>query len=246
MPLLIWFSVYHLLADANSRRTKSSTVLISVSTSFGTLFPSLQNRPSCDRVSLVVSPWYNRNGWLGVKHQVTYVPLVTSTEILVPSLPDFLESSQTIQRWDSLTNTTNYTTSVGIYIYMDKTRQTVQTRQTKRKTTTTKENKKEQRESLFSPVPLVCRFESATGSTFSSKLVFRGHFLVTLPLRTNETLKQLKPLPIFMQNHYGWWQCSVRYSFPCHPPPPNPRPPKNSTPHLQGSRSPPSTSPEET
>ena len=96
MPLLIWFLVYHLIAHANSR-TKSSIVLISVSTNpvgpvSRTLFPSLQNRSSCDRVPLVVSPWYNRNGWLGVKHQVTCVPLVTGTEILAPSLPDFLES----------------------------------------------------------------------------------------------------------------------------------------------------------
>ena len=31
---------------------------------------------------LEISPWYNRNGWLGVKHQVTYLPLEIS-----PTLP---------------------------------------------------------------------------------------------------------------------------------------------------------------
>ena len=35
------------------------------------------------RYLLLQSPWYNRTGWLGVKHQLTYLPTFTSISSLV-------------------------------------------------------------------------------------------------------------------------------------------------------------------
>ena len=49
------------------------------------------------------------------------------------------------------------------------------------------------------------------GSPFSSKVVVRGHCLVTLFLPINETLKWLSLPPILMQESYMWRQCSDRY-----------------------------------
>ena len=49
-------------------------------------------------------------------------------------------------------------------------------------------------------------------SFFFKKVVVCGHSLVvTLSLTTNETLKWLSSLPIFMQESFWWWQCSDRY-----------------------------------
>ena len=49
-------------------------------------------------------------------------------------------------------------------------------------------------------------------SIFFKKVVVCGHSLVvTLSLTTNETLKWLSSLPIFMQESFWWWQCSDRY-----------------------------------
>ena len=42
------------------------------------------------------------------------------------------------------------------------------------------------------------------GSLFSSKVVVRGHCLVTLSLTIYETLKWLSSLPILMQESF-WW-----------------------------------------
>ena len=49
------------------------------------------------------------------------------------------------------------------------------------------------------------------GSPFSSKVVVRGHCLVTLFLTFNETLKWLSLLSILMQESYMRRQCSDRY-----------------------------------
>jgi len=57
--------------------------------------------PSLSDFPLWLSPWYNRTGWLGVKHQLTYLPtlaLPAAAGWLVPPCSREIPSGETLER----------------------------------------------------------------------------------------------------------------------------------------------------